>query len=112
MKLSEGIIKGCEGTYKIRRRFSDGRGGACTLTAAMIGAGYTMPKRCRTEVRVATIKMTFPITRKIVKHPLLNQFNDVGYIVTNLNDAYEWPRLSIAEWLANVVEPQFEQEGK
>lgn len=103
MKLSEAIIKGCEGTYQVRRKYHDGRGGACPLMAAMMAAGRELPKRNRRAAIVAA----FPVARMYVRHPVSWKLHEVGEIVTNLNDWCDWPRLSIAEWLANVVEPEF-----
>ena len=105
MKLSEAIIKGCEGTYQVRRKYHDGRDGCCALGAAYRGAGLSLD-----DIMGACFGGLFHrVLYTYAIHPETGMKGFVQNIVTSLNDTYDWPRLSIAEWIANVVEPEFER---
>ena len=106
MKLSEAIIKGCEGTRKKIRELVAGNK-CCALGAAGIGAGIP-----RNEVIYSRLSREFPILEIRAFHPITGVEDAVEEIIISLNDNHRWPRLSIAEWVANVVEPQFEKEAK
>ena len=101
MKLSEAIIKGCEGTRKLR--FSMWNGSACcALGAACLGAGIAPGNDIG-----PTMTRKFPVLDRLARHPETGGTYSVAIITVDLNDCWSWPRLSIAEWIANVVEPEF-----
>ena len=104
MKLSEAIIKGCEGTYQVGDVFTDGQGGYCVIGAAKLAAGIPDD-----EMRLTHLSYLFPVATGETTHPVNGDLCHVVRACISLNDTYKWPRLSIAEWLANVVEPEFEK---
>lgn len=103
MKLSEAIIKGCEGTRKLRHRMFNGRGGCCVLGAACLGAGIETGSDIAALVDA---EQMFPAMRAWHTNPVTGTVASVSTICIDLNDNRRWPRLSIAEWIANVVEPE------
>ena len=114
MKLSEAIIKGCEGTYQIHGETFNGRGGYCVIGAAKRGLGLPDGETFSDALMLThpDIEQAILCLRQKFIHPVNGRKTEVGTACINLNDYYKWPRLSIAEWLANVVEPQFEKEAK
>ena len=104
MKLSEAIIKGCEGTHKICGHYSDYKNGYCAPGAAMHGIGVAEDISAPWD-----FAGHFPVLRASAKHPETGRRTEVFNAIISLNDNYNWPRLSIAEWIANVVEPEFER---
>ena len=109
MKLSEAIIKGCEGTRKLRHRLSDGKHGCCVIGAACLGAEIPVEDDLM-ALRIARCR--FPVLVQDAIHPVTGERWSVNDICMDLNDDRRWPRLSIAEWIANVVEPEFECGGE
>lgn len=104
MKLSEAIIKGCEGTRKLRHRLSDGKYGCCVIGAACRGADIEMEDEF---VALRSVHRRFPILSQFAIHPVTGGRESVTGICMDLSDNRRWSRLSIAEWIANVVEPEF-----
>ena len=108
MKLSEAIIKGCEGTRKLRYQLSDGKYGCCVIGAACRGAGIEVEDDFGAwRMALRSVHRRFPILSQVAIHPITGGRESVTGICMDLNDSRRWPRLSIAEWIANVVEPEF-----
>lgn len=110
MKLSEASIKGCEGTRQSYKKFKGSGNRYCYFGAALRGIGWNDYSIKMTDV--PELNRTFPIMMARAKNPVTNINEYVGDICLDLNDKHKWPRLSIAEWLANVVEPEFENETR
>lgn len=102
MRLSEAIIKGCEGTIQVRSSMWDGRNGCCAIGAACMSTGIPPAEGVGER-----LTRTFPILNHFTTNPVTGVYDAVAEICVDLNDITRWPRLSIAEWIANVVEPEF-----
>ena len=101
LKLSEAIIEGCKGTYQIRIQYTDEKGGYCVAGAALRPELPPLHTSWWEE-----FCLRFPITSTMATHPETGAWARVGGIVISLSDWHLWPRLSIAEWVANRVEGQ------
>ena len=93
--MSEAIRRGCQGTYQVRGRFRDYKGGTCALGAALDGSNS------KTDFNY--------ILNRIAERecPVCGVIHQMAMIPT-LNDDHGWTREAIADWVESI-ENQLEQ---
>ena len=109
MKLSEAILKGCQttkplrGNYIIRLDKDIDVVWACSLGAAAIGAGYNIGKYdINDQTSVSDFideNIDYEIAYFSCPECILCHVS-IFTLVTHLNDIHNWPRETIAEYIA------------
>lgn len=99
MKLSEAILKGCNGTHQHFGGWTDGQGGACVMEAARKAVGVNHENFNK---YFPTADFVHALGCPIEGCEMAKQL----HVLAHLNDHHRWTRERIAYWVRDT----FEQE--
>lgn len=113
MKLSEAILKGCQGTFQHFGGWASSGNRYCALGAAAlsIGAKFELGyEDLIPDLGAEALAENFPILLKYTACPYC--LDSIGMklnsMIVHLNDFHKITREAIAEWIASIENPQQE----
>jgi len=110
MKLSEaGLLGSLEVETAKGALFNHGK--SCYLGGALLAVGFipwSKDKLNKAQERrgYEILSVEFPILNKIVIHPINKYEKRLEWVITELNDEYDWTRPAISKWL-ETIEAQY-----